>query len=421
MRVQPFLSVEEAFKSIPLYVCARLLPLMQIPLFTEEFGLEYWVKLATSFGWKPSEWGWQAWLALVLWRLRLIGYAEMMAYVDNFYLLLGGDVNLSRHTTRLALFFDRMNCPLHEWQFGSRLKVLGWIFDFSDPRRPLMVCPMDKWVALCLLLKQVVGKPILSLKIVHRLAGVMIWLSSGFSMGTAAVISVVAVRTAGVATQIKMAKKRGVSTIPSSAVKCVITDAAADSIAFWHEFFPAWDRKCPAILGFGPCASFQLLGRVDAATTAEPPHGCGGFIFDPTLPYVLAFHHVWTKEELEAADVEKRRSSTVLESFAARYFFLLFGEICAEKRLLFESDNASVIYALEKYFSSKFHIVSSVRVIRSIVARYSIVLRARHCIGDVFNQLADFLSHGRLRDAECLAAREFGSPLRFVDCPAIRF
>ena len=105
----------------------------------------------------------------------------------------------------------------------------------------------------------------------------------------------------------------------------MITEAAADSIAFWHEFFPAWDRKCPAILGFGPCASFQLLGRVDAATTAESPHGCGGFIFDPTLPYVLAFHHVWTKAELEAADVEKRRSSTVLESFAARYFFLLFG------------------------------------------------------------------------------------------------
>ena len=72
-------------------VSARLLPLMQIPLSTEEFGLEYWLKLATSFGWKPSEWGWQAWLALVLWRLRLIDYGQMMAYVDNFYLLLGGD------------------------------------------------------------------------------------------------------------------------------------------------------------------------------------------------------------------------------------------------------------------------------------------------------------------------------------------
>ena len=66
-----------------------------------------------------------------------------------------------------------------------------------------MICPLDKWVALCALLKEVVGKPILSLKTVHRLAGVMIWLSSGFSMGTAAVISVVAVRTAGVATQAK--------------------------------------------------------------------------------------------------------------------------------------------------------------------------------------------------------------------------
>lgn len=400
-------------------VCARLLPLMQIPLSTEEYGQEYWLKLATSFGWKPSEWGWQAWLALVLWRLRLISYDQTMAYVDNFYLLLGGEVSLSRHTTRLALFFNRINCPLHEWQFGTKLKVLGWIFDFSNPLDPLMICPLDKWVALCALLKEVVGKPILSLKTVHRLAGVMIWLSSGFSMGTAAVISVVAIRTAGVATQAKMAKKKGLPSVPTSTVKCAISDAAADAISFWHDFFPAWNRECPAILGFGPCASFQLLGRVDAATIEEDPHGCGGFIFDPTLPYILAFHHVWTKEELNAADVVVRKSSTVLESFGARYFFQLFGDICEKKRLLFESDNAAVIYALEKYFSSKHHVAGSVRVIRKIVARFSIVLRARHCIGDVFNQLADFLSHGRLMEARCLAVQEFGSPLRFVDCPAI--
>ena len=58
---------------------------MVLSMVTPKFGLEYWVVLCTPFGWRPAEWGWQAVVMLVMWRLRKLGFRNVICYVDNFY------------------------------------------------------------------------------------------------------------------------------------------------------------------------------------------------------------------------------------------------------------------------------------------------------------------------------------------------
>ena len=255
----------------------RMLPLMSVPLVTKDHGLEYWTKLATSFGWFSSEWGWQVLLALILWRLRIIGYDEVMAYVDNVYFLLPISVPTG-HSRRLQRFFRRLNVPLHEFQNGTKIKCLGWIFNFSDPSAPIMICPMDKWVSLMEHLRAVVGCTILSLRSVHRTVGTMIWLCAGFTIGDSSVAALVKVRSDGVFDQRRKERRLG-RPVPPSAIDCKVGPRAREAIRFWARLFASWDRQCPLTMGFGPCSSWSFLGRVDAATIKN--HGGGGFIFDP--------------------------------------------------------------------------------------------------------------------------------------------
>ena len=393
-----------------------MLPLMAIPLRTQEHGLEYWLKLATSFGWSPSEWGWQVLLALILWRLRLIGYADVMAYVDNFYFLLPL-ASPTGHALRLQRFFRRMNVPLHEFQFGSVIRCLGWVFNFSDPSAPIMICPKDKWVSLMAHLDAIVGCKWLSLRQIHRATGIMMWLCAAFTIGRPSVAALVKIRTQGVGAQ-RARERRLRRPVPASTVKCEVDTRAAEAIRFWHKFFGSWDRICPVVLGFGPCATWQFLGRFDAATVDG--HGGGGFIFSPTLPEVLAFSRPWSKDESDSARSPTRVSTTVVEGWAALIWFRLFGHLCARSRVLLESDSEPLVMALESAFSERPMVASCVREVRENVAKWYITLRVRHVLGAVFNEIADHLSHCRVELARCLVRNVFGLEMRLVSCDTMK-
>jgi hypothetical protein len=68
------------------HLCAVLLSLFVYKVVTVAFGVEWFVDLATPFGWSPAEWGWQCMLALIMWAFRKKGLGDMVSYVDNFFL-----------------------------------------------------------------------------------------------------------------------------------------------------------------------------------------------------------------------------------------------------------------------------------------------------------------------------------------------
>ena len=57
-------------------VLASLFSLFVYIITTAEHGREFFVDLATPFGWSPSEWGWQMILAILMWCLRKWGSSE---------------------------------------------------------------------------------------------------------------------------------------------------------------------------------------------------------------------------------------------------------------------------------------------------------------------------------------------------------
>jgi len=396
------------------HVHRRLLPLMVVSLLSTTHGREYWVKLATSFGWSPSEWGWQALLALILWRLRKRGYDETMAYVDNFYQLLTDAATADRHKFRLLSLFKAWNIPLHEIQSGQIFSCLGWIFDFSDASSPLMTCPLDKFTAMCKDLARWHPRRRLSLKEVQRAVGIMQWLSHDFSIGRADVASLIHLRTQAERLQREATRKSG-HPIRSSSILVEVTPRAAASLSMWQEFFPSWDRHCPLLLGFGPCASWHCLGRVDASTE----DGAGGFIFDPDAVVVMGFSHMWSAEEKASAMVTHRTSSGILEAYGFVLWCRLFAPLCAKRRLLLELDSECAALALDGAYSPVERMMACVREARLLVARHGICFRARHVLGVKFNEIADLLSHGRIDAARCLVRLAFGRELSLVSSAGI--
>jgi len=161
-------------------------------------GSEFWVKICTSFGWSPSEWGWQVLLAIILWKLRLSGYPNMMAYVDNLYCLFGGDIPLGPHMKRLKSFMSKMNIPPHEWHVGKVIKFLGWTFDFSKSTAPFMECPPERFATYRALIASLQNRKVLTLKEVEKAVGMLTFIVAGFSIGRADIAHLVYIRTAGV-------------------------------------------------------------------------------------------------------------------------------------------------------------------------------------------------------------------------------
>lgn len=373
----------------------RLWPLFVYEIITQAHGKEFFVDLATPFGWTPSEWSWQCVLAILLWRFRVINLEEMLGYVDNFFLFVPPSLNFKMMCSKAEKVFSDIGAPLHERMVGSFFKGLGWEWDLV---RMLMICPQDKFDILCGYLAEWHGQKQLSLAAVERAVGLFQWLSAGFPIGKPDVAHLIHIRTIGQAIR----ARKGTSP------KDIILDLTPEALAtvdLWATAFPAWNRECPIVQHFGPTASWSILGRVDSSTE----WGCGGIFFDGSR--LVGFLHKWDFDDDERAFVAERKSTGVLEAQGAFLWLSRFGSRCKGLRVLLELDNSSAVLAMDKGYSPTLHMMHFVSAARKVAIDCHIVLRVRHIVGRIFNQIADALSHNNVGKARCLALQQFGLPL----------
>ena len=140
--------------------------------------------------------------------------------------------------------------------------------------------------------------------------------------------------------------------------------------------------------------------------------GCGGFIrVCEEADCLVGDMRRWSDEDRALAFVSERESTGVMEGLAVVWWLSIFGDLCYGKRVLLETDNASVVFALDCCYSKRPVMMALIVDVMSLCCRYRIVLRMRHVSGVVYNCIADRLSHNDPEQAKCLALIEFGLPL----------
>ena len=164
-----------------------------------------------------------------------------------------------------------------------------------------MECPRDKYIILCRLLVKWSSAFRLSLRDLEKAAGIMYWLSSGFTIGRGSVGNIIHDRTRAQCHQ----RRRGG---PPRQTLIALSDPCRAAFRIWGNFFPKWDRFCPIIESFTPTSTWQVLGRVDACTT----WGCGGWAFVRGGANASAANHEWTQEERTRSFVKDRESTGVM-------------------------------------------------------------------------------------------------------------
>ena len=167
----------------------------------------------------------------------------------------------------------------------------------------------------------------------------------------------------------------------------------------------SWPGECPMVQNFSPTAQWQQMGRIDASTD----WGCGGFIYDGTTLH--GFMHRWDAAERELAACRVRESTGVFEVLGAVYWLQLFGARCRAQRVQLEMDSDAGVQALTKAFSDRPAMLDCVAAARLLCADNFLCVRWRHVKGDVYNAIADHLSHGRWTAAVRTAKDELGLAL----------
>ena len=401
-------DVPKAFKHNPSN--SALMFLHVTKLLTEEQKLEFYVECANSFGWVPSEWGWQAVLALIKWWLECNGVTWVFAFVDNFWHFHPPGTDATSRRIQADAHFEDMGLALHEQGAGTHCdSVLGWEMDldFKDhPKgwRMVLICKKDKYDFYLAKFSCWKSAESLSLKELATMAGAMQWLAGGFPAGAAFVAPIIALRSQAEREEVA---RRAMSSRQAPLV--ALTEHARDGVRFFATMLDGWDRTCPIVADFGPTTDAERLGWVDAAT--DEGAGCGGIYWDPERRQLFGFVHVWSQAERAVAYVEQRMSTGVLEAMALERWLVLFGSRCAVRRTLLHTDNEATMIAFEKAFSSKESMRDVLCSSRLIMGSFHIMLRVRQVKGIWFNRVADRLSHGRVEEASCLALELFGVPL----------
>ena len=351
---------------------ARLLSLFVYKIVTVAFGTEWFVELATPFGFTPAEWGWQCILALTLWALRSAGLPTAFAYVDNYFLLAhpeaGDDVTAMFAAAEDV--FKRLHIPLHERMVGTWFKGLGWFWDTSPTNAPpLMVCAQDKFDHLCRKLPVWAAATSLPFKEVESIVGFLAWISAGFPIGRA--------HLAYLRANLLSHSNKYRGSVPERFQSVRLGVESLRAIAFWHHFFPSWDRRCPVFLDFGPMAPAQVLWRVDASTE----WGMGAVMWKVGSVTAHYIEHKWTSEDRKHAFVVKRESTGVMEAIGAALCAVAFAPKCRDQRVLLETDNTSVARGIRRAYTRTANMMGHIQVVCETAAKYGICLRAAHIKG----------------------------------------
>ena len=115
--------------------------------------------------------------------------------------------------------------------------------------------------------------------------GFLLNISEAFPIGKVDVARVIHMQTAGEAMARRMPR------VPCDAIMVPKSAEALGAFGFWAEALASWDGKCLCVLKFGPCCTWQALGRLDASTD----WGCGGFLLLNRI--MKGFKHEWSPEE----------------------------------------------------------------------------------------------------------------------------
>ena len=220
-------------------------------------GEEFYVDLCNCFGWRPSEWGWQTVLAVILWHLRDV--RGLFAYVDNFFVFSAPSADHSAAIRMVTSELASIGTPLHEVQCGHRIKALGWWFDASHEDFGLW-CTEDRWTVYCDYLSVWKNASVLSLADVRKAVGLFQYISTVWTIGKADVAALIGLRTRGDG---MLSRSNRIS--PSS-LMLVLPAPAREAFAFWGFHFPKWNRRGTVFCDFGPCSPPELVGAVDAST-----------------------------------------------------------------------------------------------------------------------------------------------------------
>ena len=320
----------------------------------------------------------------------------VIAFVDNFFAF-APKAQFAAVEACLDGLFLEAGIPLHERVCGAQFPGLGWEWDLE---RQIMTCPAAKFSTLKRLLQQWHHfRTSMTLPTVETACGLVMWYSAGVQAFRPHVSPLIAMRTKGEAIFSRLGGDK-------RQIKCAFTVPARQALDRVTEIFLAWDGQCPMVQGFGPTASWQVLGRVDASTD----WGCGGFAYDGTVMY--GFKHKWTQDERDLAKCEVRESSGVFEVLGACYWLQHFGKFSQAKRVQLDLDNSSAVTALEKAFSPTHDMCEGVNAARALCAEHFLCMRFRFVRGKEYNQVADFLSHDRWAAAVKCALRQFGAVLK---------
>jgi hypothetical protein len=344
-----------------------LLSMFVYMIVTAEYGTEWFVDLATPFGWTPAEWGWQCILSLILWAFRKDRLPGMFAYVDNFFYLMHPKQEGRSQAIfkQIASVFTRLGIPLHEYMIGTSFKALGWMWDTSPTDGPpCMVCADDKYDHLMRKLPVWAAAEALPYTEVEHIIGFLTWVSYGFHTGVPHLAYVRAC----------LYEHKGGS---RSLLPVVLSERAREALSFWLQFFPKWDKRCPVFLGFGPMAGAEVLWRFDASTD----WGMGAIMWEigsDTAHYIM---HEWTVEEREHAFVIERVSTGVMEGMAAVRCATAFSEPSHGKRVLMEGDNEALARGLRKCYSKTPRMLDHIHTVWQHTSRARVCLRATHVKG----------------------------------------
>jgi hypothetical protein len=383
---------------------------------TGEFGREFFVDLCDVFGHTSAEWSWQCELGLIRWVLLRAGFTldRLKWFVDNFYLFhapgISDDHALESHL-RVIKNLKVIGIDIHEAGIGKRFKAHGWEWDLHSPMS--MRCPEDKFSFFCRQLKAWLPLPGLSLKECKSASGYMQFLAKAFPIGAAFIAPFLQMAQHG--ERVRSGPK-GSKDPALVMVAFKRFPAGAEALFFWHTFFSSWDRVCPLVQGFGPCAGPEVYGWLDGS----PTDGMGGIFFCPSAPLpnrLLGFHRPFSLDEeaLLVTNSKQTKASAVAEALTFRAWASLFAGRCYGMRVVLCTDSETASQAFAKAFSERRGLRVPLRDTRLLFAHSFCCLRV--CAVPNFLPalvVADHLSHERILQAQCLALDLFGTTLVLV-------
>ena len=374
-------------------------------LFVYHIGEFFYADLFHCFGFRPSEWGFAAVSAVILWGLSqpqmgIVSETTFLdIYVDNIKLFSApGVLDHADRFNKLRNVLLGLGCSLHDRQASPRFRSLGWDYDLTEFK---FHCPPEKWLVIRDLLhgmsvKVCAGHP-LSSKSLEQMVGFLWWASTAAPAITPLIY-----------------------VLGSSAAACsgsgralYLNDRAEYSLLSITLFWESWDRSHSIFHGFSPTHQAQAHIYLDASTVV----GCGGWLAESGI----GFYHTWTASELEAMvstgdaaePALKSRSSTFAELRCLEHALDFFNTQLKGRRVQILFDSECTKKVLRKGYSAKPFLLGIASRVRStfvclgIIPHFVFAKRA-------FNTVADALSNTRVDQAVELALSQHGVQLTKV-------